>query len=224
MAEQNETGSNAPQIQSELSGDWEPVGKFRDWATLGYFESLLHRHEIATGVERFENYSALDGYWGELLVLFVPLSEADAAHAVLEQELDEEEKTAEVPEASEPVRWSERSFPEAATAQSPTRDEFDSDWGIGWFTPAVCLLFAGGLGYFAWQSLRPAPANQPTTQEALRLWQALRELDLPLESPEFPGRSQQRLWYDAERGDFILEEDRDGDGFPEKSRRFGLEN
>lgn len=226
MDEPNQTSSEASQFKAELPGEWEPVGKFRDWATLGYFESLLHRHEIPTGVERFDHYSALDGFWGEILVLFVPADQADSAHSVLDAELEDEEANVDVPAAPEaaPTRWSERAFPESSAVHAEPRDEFQSDWGIGWFTPAVCLLFAGGLGYLTWQWLRPAPADGPRTQEALRLWQALQELNLPLESPDFPGRSQQRLWYDAERGDFVLEEDRDGDGFPEKTRRFGLEN
>lgn len=185
----------------EETREWSSVARLSNLAEVGYFDWLLQSYGIPARVHERDDFDAVDGGWHKAFVLQVPDGHALEASRVIEAELEQAATSDEA----------------AGTADGEEQDTQVLFW------PLALILVAGGLVYLADRGALPfvRPAEPVTRRDTL--WNAIKELPVPLVTDGAAGNRRRALYFDRQRQSFVLQDDIDGDGFFDRRREFNAD-
>jgi hypothetical protein len=201
-------------VSSESVAPWKSIARLSNLAEAGFYADYLEGEGFAARVHHRHDYSALDSTWMTSFELQVPADQTKLAHAALQQglELHEDDGLA----GAEAAEWE---------AESPHRLRRESRGGGGdevetrarstVLPSLVWVLVAGGLAYTLGRS--GFGASGPAAQEVIL--EVIRHSS-PFISEPAEGNPRRCLRYDPHRREFVLEEDRNGDGVWDRQWRF----
>ncbi len=198
-------------------GPWSAIARFENAAEAGYYAECLQAQGIVTRLEYHDRFDAAKDHWQMLFELQVHPEQREEALACLRRELN----------AAEHVEG--QSFPAddaAGTTEAiwcqPHRYESLLAGGDDGGLSAVAkwlpfLVLAGSVGFVGgwWCAQR----QLPSTADSAFWYRAAQSA--PWLSSSKPGQPSQRLNVDWSKGEWFLEEDRDGDGRFESVWRAG---
>ncbi len=218
---------------------WKPIARLSNLAEAGFYADFLEGEGYAARVHHRNDYSALDSTWQSSFELQVAEDQVKQAFAALQEGIELHEDGDDRGEHLAQNNYSRSGggpgdseySPYMLTAQdiSPSRTAggaafhpergdrgLDSRTRSGTFTPSLAwVLVAGGLAYTLGRS-GIGPGFQP---EPDVVWQTIRNSS-PFISEPAEGSPRRCLRYDRTRREFVLEEDRNGDGVWDRQWRF----
>ncbi len=197
---------------AEVNSSKVPIARFTNMAELGFFEEMLADNHIEMAVREVDEFNAAQGQWNRHYILSVDKEDSTRAAELMQGQLGTDE-----PETSEAAQSEERTTPQFDPALDRDEAELGLDPAKLW-VPVVLVMLAGGLTFWA---LTSKPANETPPEN--KLWEALGELNEPLESLPRPGGFSRRLRFDPDTGHIILEDDTNGDQHIDRYREYSRE-
>ncbi|GIW94995.1 MAG: hypothetical protein KatS3mg110_3036 [Pirellulaceae bacterium] len=202
-------------VEDERDGAWVGVARFENAAEAGYCAERLQSSGISTRLEYRDRFDAVKDHWQVVFELQVPPHERAEAIVRLRELLHDEEEPAD-----ESASYGQDNQSRSVWAESGRYDPFaegphDVPLVMAMAKWLPCLLLAGSVGFAGgwWLAERQGSA---VAERALlrRVAESAPWLNVPP-----PGEPQRRLRLDS-AGQWLVEEDRDGDGRFEVIWRF----
>jgi hypothetical protein len=218
---------------------WKPIARLSNLAEAGFYADFLEGEGYVARVHHRNDYSALDSTWESSFELQVAEDQVKQAFAALQEGIELHEDGEELGDHLPQNEYSHRGadpgdseyspYARAAVEFESGRDadrgafrqgrgdrDLDSRTRSGAFTPSLAwVLVAGGLAYTLGRSgFGPGLQAEPDV-----LWQTIRHSS-PFISEPAEGSPRRCLRYDRARREFVLEEDRNGDGVWDRQWRF----
>lgn len=195
-----------------------PIARFTNLAELGYFEEMLADHRIEMAVREVDEFNAIQGQWIRRYILSVAPEDAGPATELMQEQLGADDRRTEAMDATAVESGTSYDHWDRGFDRDRHRDDdFALDPAKLW-VPVALVVLGGGLAIWA---LTADPTEDVPAGKML--WDALSESSAPLQSQPGPEGESRRLQFDPQTGNFILDEDTDGDRRFDRQRVYSQE-